>query len=130
MPIPATHSKATPVGHLSTHVLDTMNGRPAAGLAVKSQRIDGDKVETLRAFELNADGRNEGGALLNAQTMAAGRDRLVFSVATYCRGMGMMLPEPPFIDDVQLDFGNADAAGHHHVPLLVSPWAYSTYRGS
>ena len=103
MPIPATHSKATPVGHLSTHVLDAMNGRPAAGLAVKLQRIDGDKVETLRAFELNADGRNEGGALLNAQTMAVGRDRLVFSVASYCRGMGVMLPEPPFIDDVQLD---------------------------
>ena len=130
MPIPATHSKATPVGHLSTHVLDTMNDRPAAGLAVKSQRIDGDKVETLRAFELNADGRNEGGALLNAQTMAAWRDRLVFSVPSYCRGMGVMLPEPPFIDDVQLDFGKADEAGHHHVPLLVSPWACSTYRGS
>lgn len=118
------------MGHLSTHVLDTMNGRPAAGMAVKLQRIDGDKVETLQAFKLNADGRNEGGALLNAQTMTAGRYRLVFSVAPYFRGIGVLLPEPPFIDDVQLDFGIADAAGHYHVPLLVSPWAYSTYRGS
>ena len=118
------------MGHLSTHVLDTMNGCPAAGMAVKLQRIDGDKVETLQAFKLNADGRNDGGALLNAQTMAAGRYRLVFSVATYFRGIGVLLPEPPFIDDVQLDFGIADAAGHYHVPLLVSPWAYSTYRGS
>ena len=72
MPIPATHAKATPVEHLATHVLDTMNGRPAAGLAVKLQRIDGDKVETLRPFELNADGRNECGALLNAQTWPLG----------------------------------------------------------
>ena len=116
--------------HLGTHVLDTMNGRPAAGLAVKLQRIDGDKVETLRPFEFNADGRNECGALLNAQTMAAGRDRRVFPVAGFCRGMGVMLPEPPFIEDVRLDLGNADAAGHHHVPLLVSPWACSSYRGS
>lgn len=118
------------MGHLSTHVLDTMNGCPAAGMAVKLQRIDGNKVVTLQAFKLNADGRNDGGALLNAQTMAAGRYRLVFSVAPYFRGINVMLPEPPFIDDVLLDFGIADAAGHYHVPLLVSPWAYSTYRGS
>ena len=118
------------MGHLSTHVLDTMNGCPAAGMAVKLQRIVGDKVETLQAFKLNADGRYESGALLNAQTMAAGRYRLVFSVAPYFRGIGAQLPEPPFIDDVQLDFGIADATGHYHVPLLVSPWAYSTYRGS
>ena len=118
------------MGHLSTHVLDTMNGRPAAGMAVKLQRVEGQKVDTIKAFTLNADGRYEGGALLDAQTMAAGRYRLVFAVAPYFRAMGVELPQPPFIDDVQLDFGIADAAGHYHVPLLVSPWAYSTYRGS
>ena len=118
------------MGHLSTHVLDTMNGCPAAGMAVKLQRIDGQAVETIKAFVLNADGRNDGGALLDAQTMAAGRYRLVFSVAPYFRAKGVQLPEPPFIDDVQLDFGIADPAGRYHVPLLVSPWAYSTYRGS
>lgn len=118
------------MGHLSTHVLDTMNGCPAAGMAVKLQRINGSQVETLKAFTLNADGRNEGGALLDAQTMAVGRYRLVFSVAPYFRARGVQLPEPAFIDEVQLDFGIADAAGHYHVPLLVSPWAYSTYRGS
>ena len=109
------------MGHLSTHVLDTMKGCPAAGMAVKLQRIDGDKVETLQAFMLNADGRNEGGALLNSQTMAAGRYCLAFSVAPYFLGIGAQLPESPFIDEMQLDFGIADAAGHHHVPLLVSP---------
>ena len=100
------------MGHLSTHVLDTMNGRPAAGMAVKLQRINGDKVETLQTFKLNADGRHEGGALLDAKSMAAGRYRLVFSVAPYFQGIGVLLPEPPFIDEVQLDFGIADAAGH------------------
>ncbi len=118
------------MGHLSTHVLDTMNGCPAAGMAVKLQRVEGERVETIKAFVLNADGRNDGGALLDAQAMAAGRYRLVFSVAPYFRARGVSLPQPPFIDDVQLDFGIADAAGHYHVPLLVSPWAYSTYRGS
>lgn len=118
------------MGHLSTHVLDTMNGCPAAGMAVSLQRMDGEQVVTLAAFTLNADGRNEGGALLDASTMAVGRYRLLFSVAPYFRARGVSLPEPAFIDQVQLDFGIADAAGHYHVPLLVSPWAYSTYRGS
>ncbi len=118
------------MGHLSTHVLDTMNGCPAAGMAVALQRIDGDKAETIKAFTLNADGRNDGGALLDARAMAIGRYRLVFSVAPYFRAIGVQLPEPPFIDDVNVDFGIADAAGRYHVPLLVSPWAYSTYRGS
>jgi 5-hydroxyisourate hydrolase len=118
------------VGHLSTHVLDTMNGCPAAGMRVELQRLDGARFTTLKAFVLNADGRNDGGALLDAQTMAAGRYRLVFSVAPYFLALGVKLPEPAFIDDVLLDFGIADASGRYHVPLLVSPWAYSTYRGS
>ena len=118
------------MGHLSTHVLDTMNGCAAAGMAVKLQRIEGHQVETIKAFTLDADGRYEGGALLDAQAMAAGRYRLVFSVAPYFRAKGVQLPQPPFIDDVQLDFGIADAGGDYHVPLVVSPWAYSTYRGS
>jgi 5-hydroxyisourate hydrolase len=107
-----------------------MNGCPAAGMQVKLQRLEGDTATTLKAFTLNADGRNDGGALLDAQSMAVGRYRLVFSVAPYFRARNVQLPEPPFIDDVHLDFGIADACGRYHVPLLVSPWAYSTYRGS
>ena len=118
------------MGHLSTHVLDTVNGCAAAGMAVKLQRIDGAAVETIKSFTLNQDGRNEGGALLDAQAMQPGRYRLVFSVAPYFRARGVVLPEPPFIDEVPVDFGIADANGRYHVPLLVSPWAYSTYRGS
>lgn len=118
------------MGHLSTHVLDTMNGCPAAGMSVRLERLTGDRAETLKSFVLNADGRNDGGALLDAQAMAVGRYRLVFSVAPYFRGRGVALPDPPFIDDVQLDFGIADVAARYHVPLLVSPWSYATYRGS
>jgi 5-hydroxyisourate hydrolase len=118
------------MGHLSTHVLDTMHGTPAAGMRVRLVRLHDGAEHTLASFTLDADGRHPGGALLDAAAMAAGRYRLVFGVAAYFRQRGVVLPEPPFIDEVQLDFGIADAAGHYHVPLLVSPWSYATYRGS
>jgi len=118
------------MGHLSTHVLDTMHGTPAAGMQVRLQRLDGDAARTIASFTLSADGRHPGGPLLDAAAMAAGRYRLVFAVAAYFRARGVALPEPPFIDEVQLDFGIADSGGHYHVPLLVSPWSYATYRGS
>jgi 5-hydroxyisourate hydrolase len=118
------------MGHLSTHVLDTMNGCPAAGMGVRLQRLDGERAETLKSFALDADGRHDGGPLLDAAAMRAGRYRLLFDVAGYFRARGVALPDPPFLDEVPLEFGIADADGHYHVPLLVSPWAYSTYRGS
>ena len=123
------------MGHLSTHVLDTMHGCPAAGMQVALQRVSSgpggaEQTETVKTFRLNADGRHDGGPLLDAASMAAGRWRLCFEVAAYFRARGVALPEPPFLGTVQLDFGIADAAGHYHVPLLVSPWSYSTYRGS
>ena len=118
------------MGHLSTHVLDTMNGSPAAGMKVTLQRLEGESFETLKTLTLNADGRNDGGPLLDASSMAVGRYRLLFDVATYFRARGVVLPEPAFVDVVPIDFGIADAQGHYHVPLLVTPWTYSTYRGS
>lgn len=117
------------MGQLSTHVLDTAHGCPAAGMAVTLQRLDADGPVTLKALLLNHDGRADG-PLLDASTMAAGRYRLNFEVAPYFRARGVLLPDPPFIDVVQVDFGIADARGYYHVPLLVSPWSYSTYRGS
>ena len=117
------------MGHLSTHVLDTAHGCPAAGMRVILQRIEGATVVTLHSVTLNPDGR-AAGPLLDASAMTVGRYRLLFEVAPYFRARGVVLPEPAFIDTVQLDFGIADAAGHYHVPLLVSPWSYSTYRGS
>jgi 5-hydroxyisourate hydrolase len=118
------------MGHLSTHVLDTMNGCPAAGMTVELLRHEGERLVLIKALRLNADGRNDGGPLLDASTMATGRYRLVFHVADYFRARGAALPDPPFIDRVPLDFGIADAQAKYHVPLLVSPWSYSTYRGS
>lgn len=117
------------MGHLSTHVLDTANGCPASGMTVTLQRVEPAGAATLRRVTLNADGRADG-PLLDEATMAAGRYRLLFDVAAYFRARGAALAEPPFLDVVTLDFGIADAAGHYHVPLLVSPWSYSTYRGS
>jgi 5-hydroxyisourate hydrolase len=112
------NKKGNQMGHLSTHVLDTMNGCPAAGMRVTLEALDADgSARTVKTLTLNSDGRNDGGPLLNAETMAVGRYRLTFSVAA-------------FLDVVPLEFGIADAAGHYHVPLLVSPWSYSTYRGS
>ncbi|WKB54549.1 hydroxyisourate hydrolase [Eleftheria terrae] len=117
------------MGQLTTHVLDTMNGRPAAGMAVTLLRVEGDTAVELRRLQLDADGR-AGGPLLQGPDFTAGRYRLVFEVAAYFQGQGVTLPEPPFFDRVPLDFGIADATQHYHVPLLTTPWAYSTYRGS
>lgn len=118
------------MGHLSTHVLDTAHGRPAAGLRLHLQRVAADgSVQALKTQVLNSDGRTEA-HLLVADEMAAGRYRLLFEVAPYFRALGVALPEPPFIDTVQIDFGIADAGARYHVPLLVSPYGYSTYRGS
>ena len=118
------------MGHLSTHVLDTMNGRPAGGMTVTLQRVDAAGAQTLKTVVLDEEGRNPHGPLLDAALMAAGQYRLLFEVAAYFRALGVVLPEPPFLDIVTLDFGIADASAHYHVPLLTSPWAYSTYRGS
>ena len=119
------------MGRLSTHVLDPAHGCPAAGMKVRLQRIGADgSAQTVREVVLNDDGRNPDGPLLDASTMARGRWRLLFEVAPYFRARGVELPDPPFVDVVQLDFGIADPAGHYHVPLLVSPWSWSTYRGS
>jgi 5-hydroxyisourate hydrolase len=118
------------MGHLSTHVLDTAHGCPAAGMRVSLLRVAADGSEQpVKSVTLNADGRSDG-PLLAAGDMATGRWRLRFEVAPYFRARGVALPEPPFLDVVQLDFGIADVAGHYHVPLLASPWSYSTYRGS
>ena len=114
---------------LSTHVLDTMNGCPAAGMAVALYRVDGDGAALLHHTTLNADGRSPDLAQA-ASALAVGRYRLVFQVAAYFRARGVVLPEPPFLDEVPVDFGIAEAGSHHHVPLLATPWAYSTYRGS
>ena len=108
---------------LSTHVLDTMHGRPAAGVTVALSGPDGE----LARGTTDADGRCPD---LEQRALAPGRYTLRFSVADYFRRQGVALPDPPFLDEVAVDFGIATDGGHYHVPLLVSPFAYSTYRGS
>jgi 5-hydroxyisourate hydrolase len=108
---------------LSTHVLDTMHGRPAAGLSVTLSGSDGE----IARGATNADGR----CPELAQTgLAPGRYALRFAVGDYFRASGVSLPDPPFLDEVTVEFGIAADGGHYHVPLLVSPYSYSTYRGS
>jgi 5-hydroxyisourate hydrolase len=114
---------------LSTHVLDTMHGCPAAGMGVALYATDGEAATLVKRLVLNHDGRSDAPLFDNA-TLRAGTYRLVFDVAPYFKGRGVALPEPNFLDRVAIDFGIADAAQHYHVPLLVSPWSYSTYRGS
>ncbi len=114
---------------LSTHVLDTMHGSPAAGMAVALFTTQGDNATLVKRFTLNADGRSDG-PLYDNTTIRVGTYRLVFDVAGYFRARGVVLPEPNFLDKVALDFGVAHTDQHYHVPLLVSPWSYSTYRGS
>ena len=115
---------------LSTHVLDTMHGKPAAGMAVALYTTHGRDAVLVKQFTLNADGRNPDGLLYDSATLKAGTYRLVFDVAAYFSACGVALPEPAFLNLVSLDFGVADTTQHYHVPLLVSPWSYSTYRGS
>lgn len=117
------------MGKLTTHVLDTMNGCPAAGMQVALYRTDGGPPVLVRQLVLNHDGRADA-PLLEGASFQPGRYRLVFDVAAYFLARGVVLPEPPFLDAVPLDFGLADPSQHYHVPLLASPWAYSTYRGS
>jgi 5-hydroxyisourate hydrolase len=115
---------------LSTHVLDTMHGCPAAGMPVRLYSTQNGLATLVQALTLNADGRNPAGALIATESMQVGTYRLVFCVAAYFRARGVDLPQPPFLDEVPIDFGIAQPAQHYHVPLLCSPWAYSTYRGS
>ena len=114
---------------LSTHVLDTMHGCPAAGMQVTLYATDGDRATELKRLTLNHDGRTDA-PLFDNTSLRTGTYRLTFDVAAYFKAKGVPLPEPNFLNRVSLDFGIAHTDQHYHVPLLVSPWSYSTYRGS
>ena len=118
------------MGRLTTHVLDTATGRPAQGLAVALFALDGGGGRRLlKQVATNADGRIDG-PLLEGVAFVPGTYELEFAVGDYFRAIGVTLAEPAFLDVVPLRFGVADPAAHYHVPLLVSPYSYSTYRGS
>jgi len=114
---------------LSTHVLDTANGCPAQGMQIELWSLAGDKPRSLKSVRTNADGRTDA-PLLNADEIKAGEYELVFHVGDYFVGKAASPAGVRFLDVVPVRFGVADAATSYHVPLLCSPWSYSTYRGS
>jgi len=114
---------------LSTHVLNAANGVPAEGVKIELYSINGDNRSLIKEVQTNDDGRVDQ-PLLSADETKKGTYELVFHIGDYFRARGEKLPEPAFIDVVPLRFGIADADKHYHVPLLASPWTYSTYRGS
>lgn len=117
------------MGRLTTHVLDTAAGTPGAGMSVSLHKIVDNRRETLKSIKTNHDGRADQ-PLLEGDALQPGVYELDFGAGDYFRAQGVKLPEPAFLDVVTLRFGIADTSAHYHVPLLVSPWSYSTYRGS
>lgn len=118
------------MGRLTTHVLDTALGRPAAGMAIDLVRLGSDGgAEVLNRFVTNADGRTDG-PLLEGGALERGTYELRFHAGDYHRAGDAAPAAPPFLDVVPIRFGIADPGAHYHVPLLLSPWSYSTYRGS
>lgn len=117
------------MGKLSTHVLDTTIGKPGAGVKVDLYRIEGGARQLLKTGQTNSDGRCDS-PLLEGDAVKAGKYELVFHAGDYFAARGVQLPEPRFVDQVVIAFGIADPAQNYHVPLVVTPWSYSTYRGS
>jgi len=116
-------------GFLTTHVLDTARGIPAAGLAIDLFRLEGDIRGHIRSLTTNADGRTDS-HILPADEFATGTYELVFHAGDYLSATGTLPEDPPFLDIIPIRFGISDADSHYHVPLLLSPFGYSTYRGS
>ena len=117
------------MGKVTTHVLDTARGTPASGLSVEVWREVEGQWSKLKDAKTNEDGRMDNPAIADGE-LAVGSYEIRFHVAAYFRAAGVDLPEQPFLDVVPIRFGVADAEAHYHVPLLVSPYSYSTYRGS
>ena len=115
-------------GFLTTHVLDTARGRPAAGMTLELSRVENEERRPLKRVETNADGRTDA-PLLGGGEFEAGLYEIVFDVGGYFAGEPGV-SDPPFLDRVPIRFGIADPSAHYHVPLLASPWSYNTYRGS
>ncbi|MEM9107819.1 MAG: hydroxyisourate hydrolase [Pseudomonadota bacterium] len=116
-------------GRLTTHVLDTASGKPAAGLSIELFAMDGETRSHLKTVATNSDGRCDA-PLLSGDELKTGTFELVFHAGDYLRQSGIALNEPAFLDVIPIRFGIADAGAHYHVPLLISPYGYSTYRGS
>ncbi len=116
-------------GYLTTHVLDTARGTPAEGVKIALYRVSGNSHEKIAETVTNADGRTDSPILPQGQ-FATGTYELVFFAGAYLRATGQAGSEPVFLDQIPIRFGISDAGAHYHVPLLLSAYGYSTYRGS
>lgn len=117
------------MARLSTHVLDTSRGRPAAGIAVDLHVLEDGIRRHLATATTNEDGRTDA-PLLSGDRISTGVYELTFGVGRYFHASGAAVSDPPFLDEITIRVGIADGTGHYHVPLLVAPYGYSTYRGS
>ncbi len=115
---------------LTTHVLDTTLGRPASGVVIDLFSVDQSVWHLIKTVSTNDDGRVDGEPLLSGDGFKTGDYELIFHAGDYFRKMGMALSDPPFLDLIPIRFNISDNMSHYHVPLLVSPYSYSTYRGS
>ena len=127
--MPAGRASAEETGRLSTHVLDTMSGKPAGGMQIDFYVKEGDAYRLVTTMTTNGDGRTDKPVLIG-DAVKVGRYQFVFHVAEYYKKSGVALPEPAFLDTVPVQFSIFDAKAHYHVPLLMTPWSYATYRGS
>jgi 5-hydroxyisourate hydrolase len=118
------------MGRLSTHVLDTVAGRPAAGVVISLHRlVDGANWQPVSETQTNADGRTDQ-PMLTGDAFGVGTYMLSFHIGDYFKQQGTAASDPAFLDVIPIRFTISDPAGHYHVPLLATPWSYSTYRGS
>ena len=117
------------MGKLSTHVLDTSQGKPGAGVRIQLFAVGAHGRTLLKTATTNADGRCSA-PLLEGDALQIGKYELVFAAGDYFAAQGVVLPEPHFVDDVTIAFGIAAPEQNYHVPLVLTPWSYSTYRGS
>ncbi|QCP84246.1 hydroxyisourate hydrolase [Cereibacter sphaeroides] len=117
------------MGRLTTHVLDTAQGRPAAGVRIVLCRLEGGNRSEIGTAVTNDDGRTDR-PLLEGAALVPGTYEITFEAGAYLRAVGLGAASPLFLDEIPIRFGIADAAAHYHVPLLLSPYGYSTYRGS
>lgn len=116
-------------GRLTTHVLDTAHGKPGAGIRIELFAVGEGAPRLIVSAVTNLDGRTDA-PLLTGDAMKPGRYEIVFHIGAYFSGAGVAVPDPPFLDTVPIRFAIANAAAHYHIPLLASPWSYTTYRGS
>ena len=116
-------------GYLTTHILDTARGCPAEGVKIALYRVSGNSHKKIAETVTNSDGRTDS-PILGQDAFKTGTYELIFSTGDYLRETGQATEDPLFLDQIPIRFGMADEAAHYHVPLLLSPYGYSTYRGS